>query len=323
MRDLFSLTNYQMRYIRFYSAAALALFVSVIIIANLIYLVFGKSVTVSSDAYIMKDGFPLFVSSKDYISFVKSYHRNPGVKLRFHKSSHGESVWSISQSYGVSVDTIISANPFLKSFSLSDGTELVLPMENGVLFPYQRFYQVWRMAGRLEFEDEVKGDGGPSLIRLYTKDDMRLAFFPGKRPILVSENMEKLYRIKNLFQTPTVGKYSSMFGDRVDPMYHEMGFHNGIDIYNRIGTPIRPVKEGIVSYKGWRDGYGLTVALMHAGGYSSLYGHCSKVNVEVGEFVGKNDIIGLMGSTGRSTGSHLHFTVYRHGRLINPIFFVW
>ncbi|HEY1406901.1 MAG TPA: M23 family metallopeptidase, partial [Spirochaetota bacterium] len=104
---------------------------------------------------------------------------------------------------------------------------------------------------------------------------------------------------------------------------HSPDFHAALDIRAPMGTPIRPIKEGMVIQTGWREGYGMCIEIIHPDGYLSLYGHCSKIFVEKGMIVSKDDIIGAIGSTGRSTGPHLHFEMKRHGENVNPLFFIW
>lgn len=86
-------------------------------------------------------------------------------------------------------------------------------------------------------------------------------------------------------------------------------FHQGTDIAAPFGTPIRAAAQGVVRFSGWRGGYGKLVILEHPNGYKTKYGHCSNLLVQVGQVVKKGDIVGLVGSTGHSTGPHLHYEV--------------
>ena len=106
-------------------------------------------------------------------------------------------------------------------------------------------------------------------------------------------------------------------------MKHGMAFHNGVDIMCSYNTPLHPTRDGMVVFAGWRDGYGKMVVIQHDDGYGSLYAHCSSLKVSEGDWVTVRDTIALAGSTGRSTGSHLHFTLWRHGIIINPLLVIW
>ncbi len=122
---------------------------------------------------------------------------------------------------------------------------------------------------------------------------------------------------------PVRGGYiDSYFGDRPDPFGGGIEFHLGLDIAARLGTPIDSVAAGIVTYAGKRGGYGNAVAIDHGNGYSTLYGHAEKILVHVGERVRVGQEIALLGSTGRSTGPHVHFEVRYHGHPVNPLSYV-
>lgn len=115
---------------------------------------------------------------------------------------------------------------------------------------------------------------------------------------------------------------TSNFGVRSDPFNGGARMHKGIDIPGPIGTPIRATADGIVSRSGWASGYGNLVQISHGSGMETRYGHMSKLLVAANSFVKRGQIIGLMGSTGRSTGSHLHYEVRVEGAAVNPLPFV-
>jgi len=118
---------------------------------------------------------------------------------------------------------------------------------------------------------------------------------------------------------PVRGRVSSSFGARRDPFTGRRRVHEGVDIAVPKGTPIRAAAEGTVVFAGRQRGYGNTVILQHADGRKTRYAHAAKLGVTVGEAVGKGETIGLVGSTGRSTGPHLHFEVIDGGRHVNPL----
>jgi murein DD-endopeptidase MepM/ murein hydrolase activator NlpD len=111
---------------------------------------------------------------------------------------------------------------------------------------------------------------------------------------------------------------SSGYGTRRDPFNHRLAFHAGTDFRGSIGDEIVAAGAGRVTKAGRFAGYGNAVVLDHGFGLTSVYGHLSRIKVQVGQRVGRGDLVGLMGSTGRSTGSHLHFEVRLNGRAINP-----
>ena len=117
---------------------------------------------------------------------------------------------------------------------------------------------------------------------------------------------------------PVKGWITSGFGKRASPLTGEPGRHMGVDIANEVDTPIRATADGIVTYAGWEAGYGRLVAIEHGYGFSTRYGHCARIEVKVGDEVQRGQVIGYMGSTGRSTGSHVHYEVRIHGMPVDP-----
>lgn len=119
---------------------------------------------------------------------------------------------------------------------------------------------------------------------------------------------------------PTDGGYiSSSFGGRSNPFSgYGYDWHPGIDIATDYGTPVYASASGYVQQAGWYGGYGRYVRMSHDYGYETAYGHMSRIVVSRGEYVTKGDIIGYVGSTGYSTGPHLHFEVIRYGEQVNP-----
>ncbi|GEM_PF-393877 len=113
------------------------------------------------------------------------------------------------------------------------------------------------------------------------------------------------------FIWPMRGVLTAKFGWRVHPIYHRKMFHNGIDIAAPFGTPIKAAASGVVAYAGWFGGYGYTVILTHPNGFYTLYAHLSRYVVKEGQKVYQGQVIAYEGSTGWSTGPHLHFAVYR------------
>ena len=106
---------------------------------------------------------------------------------------------------------------------------------------------------------------------------------------------------------------------RWHPILHRYRPHHGTDFGAKRGTPIYAVNDGRVIYAGWMGGYGRVVKIRHGGGYVSLYAHQSRIRVKRGQYVKKGKIIGYVGNSGRSTGSHLHFGMMKNGRWVNPM----
>ena len=111
---------------------------------------------------------------------------------------------------------------------------------------------------------------------------------------------------------PVTGTITSRFGRR------SSGYHTGLDIANSKGTPIKPASKGTVTYAGWKGSYGNLVIISHGNGIETYYAHCSKLYVSAGQIVSTEDTIAAVGSTGNSTGPHLHLEVRVNGKYVNP-----
>jgi murein DD-endopeptidase MepM/ murein hydrolase activator NlpD len=118
---------------------------------------------------------------------------------------------------------------------------------------------------------------------------------------------------------PSRGWLTSTMGDRQDPITGESDFHPGLDIAGDRGQPVYATAEGVVSQSAWETGYGNVVTIDHGFGLQTRYGHLLKSEVKAGAKVKRGDLIGRVGSTGRSTGYHLHYEVRANGKLVNPL----
>jgi murein DD-endopeptidase MepM/ murein hydrolase activator NlpD len=121
---------------------------------------------------------------------------------------------------------------------------------------------------------------------------------------------------------PVNGYISSYFGGRPDPFSGHSAYHTGIDIAAPTGTPVTAVAEGMVTFAGTRSGYGDVIEIDHGNGYMTRYAHNSAIVAHPGQRVHVGDVIAKAGSTGRSTGSHVHFEVWYDGRVVNPLAYV-
>lgn len=137
------------------------------------------------------------------------------------------------------------------------------------------------------------------LERLLMDRSLRERVFPSGRPV-------------------TEGWLSSGFGKRADPFTGKQEYHDGVDFAGKEGANVMSVGDGVVTWSGKRSGYGNLVEINHGNGYVTRYGHNRKQLVEIGDTVRKGQMIALMGSTGRSTGPHVHFEVLRNGKPVNP-----
>ncbi len=146
----------------------------------------------------------------------------------------------------------------------------------------------------------------------------------------ISESMESVMDIKKYIAEqkdlylatpvgwPAPGRISSSYGYREHPKYGDEKFHSGLDISVPLETPVKATADGIVSFAGWTPGGGYTIVVEHGHGFSTAYAHNKKTAVKVGQRVKRGDVISYSGSTGISTGPHIHYEVWKEGRHVNP-----
>lgn len=119
------------------------------------------------------------------------------------------------------------------------------------------------------------------------------------------------------------GWMSSRYGRRTDPINGRLAIHKGVDFAGKEGSGVIAVASGVITFSGTRSGYGTLVEINHGSGYVTRYGHNRENLVQVGDLVKKGQKIALMGSSGRSTGPHVHFEVFKHGRTVDPAKYIY
>lgn len=139
--------------------------------------------------------------------------------------------------------------------------------------------------------------------------------------VILAQNKEKMLECLPSIQPVSnkdLTRVASGFGYRIDPVYHTRRFHAGMDFTAPTGTDIYATANGTITNAGWEQGYGNCIRINHGYGYETLYGHMSAIKVNIGASVQRGEIIGLVGSTGKSTGPHLHYEVHYNGEIMNP-----
>ncbi len=137
-------------------------------------------------------------------------------------------------------------------------------------------------------------------------------------------HLNRAYRIKSRFDfTPSIrplyGHFISRYGIRKHPVTKRKRFHKGIDIAAWTGAPIQVSADGVVQYAGWSKTFGYVVLVDHSYGYRTIYAHCSQILVSKNDVVKKGQVIAQVGSTGLSTGPHLHYEIRKWSKSKNPI----
>jgi len=159
------------------------------------------------------------------------------------------------------------------------------------------------MLGRLERQVDLRQSQLSALENVILARELKAEIRPEGRPV-------------------SDGFISSYFGERADPFDGREAFHKGVDFAGSLGEHVVAVAAGVVTWAGERSGYGKLVEINHGDGYVTRYAHNERTLVSVGQTVKRGEPLALMGSTGRSTGPHVHFEVLRNGRQVDPLSFI-
>ncbi|WP_461256286.1 peptidoglycan DD-metalloendopeptidase family protein [Treponema sp. R80B11-R83G3] len=225
----------------------------------------------------------------------------------------GDNISTLATNLGLNQDTIISVNKITYSRGLQAGKPLKIPNQDGIFHTVKNGESLSSIAQKYNANTEtIKTVNELFSDKVVTGTEL---FIPGARL-----DWSKLQEINgDLFIWPVNGAITSYYGWRRDPFNRgRRHFHNGIDIKGNTGTPVRAAMAGTVTATGYDNVFGNYVIINHHSGYRTLYGHMNLIRTRTGAYVSQGERIGDVGNTGQSTGSHLHFTVYKNGTPINP-----
>ncbi len=302
--------------------------------------VLPKQSIIDSTDEVNNDDAILFSENNDLV--FKPLIINPGTsagasagatirtEIIYYTVQNGDTISTIARRFGLTVNTILWANN-LTAFSLiRPGDRLTILPYSGVLYTVKK---------------------GDTLAKIALKYDVKLAkilscntlgnslsagqkiVIPGAKKIAdvvvtrqpATPSYTGISVIKDLIKNPSVKVSGNKMawptvGARITQYFSWR--HVGVDIANKIGTPIYAADAGVVEFAGWATGYGNSIVINHGGGKKTRYGHASKLFVKVGDEVEKGENIAAMGSTGWSTGPHLHFEVMINGAKYNPLNYI-
>ncbi|MCP4132272.1 MAG: peptidoglycan DD-metalloendopeptidase family protein [bacterium] len=272
----------------------------------------------------------LFPEVKTYIDFISKDIQFEDVSLKVITVEKGDNFWKIAKKNSVNINTLIAANPHWESLLASVDQKVVVPSERGVLHFIQDLNELDQLSELFHTEKEnIIIEKLPHLYKYYASfwgEKKSIAvFIKGVKPEpnFMTPKLAKEYKRNQMFRSPLGGRLSSFFGKRKHPIFRNKSFHNGIDIAARTGTAVGASRAGRVIATGWMGGYGKAVVIVHSNGYKTLYGHLSRITTRPGRKVKAGSLIGRVGSTGWSTGPHLHFTLWQNGKLLNPLKVLW
>ena len=238
------------------------------------------------------------------------------IKYETYTVKSGDTISGISAKFGLSnISTLIAVNDIKNVRALKSGTKLQIPSMDGLFHTVKSGESLASLSVKYKVPVEDLLDVNDLASDLLVVGQK--IFIPGAR--LDSDSLLKAMGEVFVYPISSGWHFSSMFGKRKDPITGLDSRHTGVDMAAPKGTAITASKSGVVSYTGFSSIFGNYVIINHSDGYQTLYGHMSKITTKKGAKVNQGTKIGLVGSTGYSTGNHLHFTVYKNGRIIDPM----
>lgn len=244
------------------------------------------------------------VAVNDYVS---------AVTFKDYTVKKGDTVSGIASGAGLrNFGTLLSVNNIDNARRISVGQVLRIPSADGLLYTVKKGETLAGIAAAHNVSVTALLDAND--LTNETLSVGQKLFIPGAA--LSSFELRKA--LGELFIYPIHGRLTSPFGYRSDPFTGARSFHSGVDLAAPTGTSVKATLDGRIAETGFNRIYGNYVIITHDRGYQSLYGHLSAIYVKRGQYVTQGAVVGAVGNTGYSTGSHLHLSIYKNGSLINP-----
>lgn len=296
---------------------------------------------VDSNNLLLEDLATLYKEEKKDSSDTQSIENKVTRPISFTKQRvlNNESLKKLAKRYGLKPDTIILANGLKRPSDLKTGDIVIIPNQDGRLINVKANDSIYKISERYGVSWKKIVDCN-NLSDINIKSGMKL-FIPDSQ--MTKYESEKFYQIKpkqtvpvrravkstdllrknittsGIFSWPIKGAITSSYGLRSDPINGVKDFHTGLDIRGAMNTPVKAPSDGNVAFAGWSNVYGNFILIKHDNNIVTMYGHLNKINVKKGENVKRGSTIGFVGSTGRSTGPHLHFEVLKNNKRDNPL----
>lgn len=229
----------------------------------------------------------------------------------------GDMISRIAEKFDVTQDTLISVNNIKSTRSIQPGEYIKIPSVPGILYTVKKDGEtIASLAEKFAIDSDLCASTNDLEADRELKAGQNM-FLPGAK--LDAATIAEING--DLFRKPIRRSYylSSYFGWRANPFTGARSYHSGIDMACPQGTQIYAALAGTVTETGYNNIYGNYVVITHHSGYKTLYGHMSAILAVRGQAVNTNTCIGKVGSTGMSTGPHLHFTVFKNGSRVNPL----
>ena len=246
---------------------------------------------------------------------LKTVYRQP-VTYQNYKIKSGDTISGIAKKFGLTnISSLISVNDIGNVRQIAAGQKIKIPSYDGIIYTVKKGDTLDILVKKYNVKLETLLDVNELSSETLTVGQQ--LFLPGVG--LDSKTLKTAMGDRFILPISAKFRWSSPYGTRIDPIAGVKSFHTGTDMACPTGTPILASMSGKVSYTGINRVYGNYVIIDHGNGYQTLYAHMSKIIATKGQWVSQGTRIGLVGSTGYSTGPHLHFTVYKNGKMIDPM----
>jgi murein DD-endopeptidase MepM/ murein hydrolase activator NlpD len=237
----------------------------------------------------------------------------PAPDIFEYRKRASDDLFAVNARVGLRYDTLATLNGTASRDAFNQKARILIPSQDGLFVnnPPKGDLESMMLATRLANDEK------PQVLRI-VRDGAQTTvyYFPGE----AFSGLERAYFLRILYATPIAqGRITSMYGWRNDPFTGNRAFHGGIDIGAPEGTPVHAAREGTVEELGANATLGNYVVITHPGGYQSVYGHLSSINVTIKEKVSVGTEIGTVGKTGHATGPHLHFEVRTRKGTTDPL----
>ena len=235
----------------------------------------------------------------------------PGGESVNYTVQRGDCIWSLAQRYRVSPMLLAYVNNLDSESLLYEGDSIILPLGDTITYTVNEGDTLWSLAEKfgISIEEMVEHNDLEEAGLLLAGEQLAI---PLSKAVIMAATKHVQVNIPKLENWPVTGVVSSVFGMRRGRL------HRGTDIAADWGRPIKAVADGRVIFAGERGNYGRAVIIDHGNGFRSLYAHSSRLEVKTGERVREGQVIARIGSTGRSTGPHLHLELLYRGVPLNP-----
>ena len=247
--------------------------------------------------------------------------KKPTLAIETHLVKKDENLWKIAQNSGLDAFTLLSVNKLRNGNLIRPGQSIKVPNQRGILHKVMKDESLEEIAIRYQasLEKIIESNGMLDPDTIYAGTEL---FIPDAK---INESFRKRLippPYKPKFVKPTSGRLTSGFGFRIHPILKKRRMHKGIDIVARYGSNVKAATGGIITYSGQMGSYGNLVVIDHQNGFETRYAHNSRLKVKKGEIVRQGQTIALVGNTGRSNGTHLHFEIWKNGEAIDPAHYI-